>query len=184
MNITTIFRPMTVTQFQDLVEQGIFIKEARLELIDGRIHEMSSISLEHLAIGRRLLAYMPQYLGVNYTYTAQSPAQILTDFQPLPDYLVLRRREDFYEEALPTAEDILLLVEVSDTTLVEDLTVKLPRYAQAGVPEVWIIDVNRRSITQFHTLVEGHYTHQAGHTREDTILTMLGVEVAVKEIVG
>lgn len=184
MNITTIFRPMTVTQFQEMVEQGLFAEDARLELIDGRIHEMSPVGRRHAATVKRIADYMPHHLGRGYTYSVQDPIQLSDDTQPEPDYAVLRYREDFYETALPAAEDVLLVVEVSDTTLMEDLTVKLPRYAHAGIPEMWVVDVNQRSVAQFHTPQEGAYIHKSRYTRGDMIVTTLGVEIAVKDIVG
>lgn len=184
MNIATIFRPMSVTQFQEMVEQGLFAEDARLELIDGRIQEMSPVGRKHAATVKRVADRFPQQFGKGYTYGIQDPIQLSDDTQPQPDYTILRYREDYYEAALPTGNDILLVVEVSDSTLIDDLTIKLPRYAQAEIPEVWIVEVNTRSITRFQTPQNGVYLHQERYTRDEEIVTTLGVTIAVKDIVG
>ncbi len=82
----------------------------------------------------------------------------------------------------PTAADVFLLVEVSDTTLSFDRDEKLPLYAEAGIPEVWVIDVNREILTQYHTPRNGVYTRSAVYQRGDTIMTTLGVEVIADDI--
>lgn len=184
MTIYTGIRPMTTTEFQEMAEDGYFSEEARLELIDGRIHEMSPVGRRHGAIVVRLMKLFPKWLGEHFTYSSQNSVQLLPDFQPQPDYMVLRYSDDEYESHLPTAEDVLLLIEVSDSTLVHDLTVKVPRYASAGVPEVWVIDVQNATITQFHTLgAEGIYEHQMPYQRGEMMATTLGVAVAVSDIV-
>lgn len=186
MNVTTIFRLLTAAEFQDMAEKGLFAPDVRLELIDGRIEEMSPVGHKHAAIVNRLAFHFFKLLGEDYSYSIQNPIMLLDDTQPQPDFTVLRHDEDFYEDALPTAEDVLLVVEVSDTTLDKDLTVKLPRYATARIPEVWIINVNDGTIYQFHTLEDAtpSYRHRQNYSRGDEILTTLGIKVSVKDALG
>lgn len=186
MNVTTIFRPLTAAEFQEMAEKGLFAPHVHLELIDGRIEEMSPVGHKHAAIVNRISEYFFFALGKQYSYSSQNPLVLLNDTQPQPDFMILRRDEDFYENALPTAEDVLLVVEVSDTTLDKDLTVKLPRYATAKIPEVWIINVNDGTIYQFHTLEDAtpSYRHRQNYSRGDEILTTLGIKVLVKDVLG
>lgn len=184
MNVTTLFRPLTVDEFQNMAEQGLFAPNMRLELIDGRIHEMSPVGRKHAAIVVRLMAYFPPRLGDGYTYSAQNPVQLLPKFQPQPDYMILRYRDDDYEFAMPTARDVLLLIEVSDSTLVDDLTLKLPRYAKAQIPEVWIINVNDSTVMQFLKPNKNKeaYLQQNTHQRGETIFTTLEISVPVDSV--
>lgn len=179
MNVTTIFRPLTAVEFQEMAEKGLFAPNVRLELIDGRIEEMSPVGHKHAAIVNRIAEYFFTSLGIQYSYSIQNPVLLSDDTQPQPDFMVLRRNEDFYEDALPTAEDALLVVEVSDTTLEKDMTVKLPRYAEAGISEVWIVNVNNSTILQCHTVQDRQYLHQQVYVQGESMHTTLGLEVAV-----
>ena len=80
--------------------------------------------------------------------TVQNPLRVGARSEPVPDLLLLKPRSDFYRERHPMPEDVLLLVEVSDTTLSYDRDVKLPLYAQSGVPEVWIVAVKADVVTR------------------------------------
>lgn len=184
MDVATLFRPLTVDEFQNMAEQGLFSPEIRLELIDGRIHEMSPVGRKHAAIVVRLMAYFPPRLGDAYTYSAQNPVQLLPKFQPQPDYMILRHREDDYELALPTAQDVLLLIEVSDSTLVDDLTIKLPRYAKAQIPEVWIVNLNNSTVMQFLKPNKNKeaYLQQQIYQRGEEIQTTLHLTIPVEVI--
>ncbi len=182
MNVTTLFRPLTAAEFQDMAEKGLFAPDVRLELIDGRIEEMSPVGHKHAAVVNRIAEYFFISLGTQFSYSIQNPVLLLDDTQPQPDFMVLRRDEDFYEDALPTAEDTLLVVEVSDTTLDKDLNVKLPRYAEAGIPEVWIVNVNHSTILQCHTLQDEQYVHQQSYAPGDLMDTTLGLQVSVHDL--
>jgi len=186
MNVTTVFRPLTAAEFQDMAEKGLFAPDMRLELIDGRIEEMSPVGHKHAAIVNRISEYFFISLGKQYSYSSQNPLVLLDDTQPQPDFMILRRAEDFYENALPTAEHVLLVVEVSDSTLEKDLTVKLPRYAQAGIAEVWIINVNDAALYQFHTIdaATTTYRHQHYYYRGDEVPMTLGIHVLVNDVLG
>jgi hypothetical protein len=79
----------------------------------------------------------------------QDPLLLGDDTEPEPDLTVLRPRDDFYEETTPTATDVFLLIEVSDSSLAYDRAVKVPRYAQAGVVEIWLVDLDGQAIEQY-----------------------------------
>ncbi|MBK1702652.1 Uma2 family endonuclease, partial [Thiococcus pfennigii] len=122
-------------------EAGILAPDARYELIDGEIVDMSPIGPPHAGKTNRLTAILAEALHGRAIVSAQNPI-ILGDFSaPQPDVAILRYRDDYYEQSHPTAPDVLLLIEVADTSLAYDRGAKLTLYARYRVPEVWIVDI-------------------------------------------
>jgi hypothetical protein len=99
---------------------------------------------------------------------------------------LLRRREDFYANAYPGPADVLLLVEVADTSLAYDRDVKVPLYAQAGIPEVWLLDLNKRELAVYRSPVNGKYTEVRYPQPADTVAPVLLPEASyfVEQVVG
>lgn len=113
--------------------------EARLELLDGEVYEMAPPSSQHAGLLDWLLhALAPKVQGLAQI-RVQSPLYLSPHSLPLPNLLLLRPREDFYTQDHPRPKDVLLLVEVSLSTEAWDREKKLPLYAEAGVPEVWLL---------------------------------------------
>ena len=144
----------TVADFARMAEAGIFAEDDRVELIDGAVCVMSPIGPRHAAIVKRLNALISRQIVDKAIISVQDPIQLTDYTEPQPDIAVLRTREDFYAQALPMPTDVLLVVEVAETSLAYDREEKIPRYAQALIPEVWLIDVERETVTQ--------YTHPDG----------------------
>jgi Uma2 family endonuclease len=141
MSVQIEKRTFTVAEYERMGEAGILSENDRVELIEGEIIEMSPIGKRHAAcVGRlnRALTLLLQHVALVWT---QNPIWLSDDSEPQPDIVVLKLRDDFYENSLPTPDDVLLLIEVSDTTLEYDRQIKLPLYARAGVPEVWIVNL-------------------------------------------
>ena len=137
---------LTVDDYRRMGETGILGPELRVELIDGEIIDMPPIGSVHASrvaqIGRRF----ERAVGDAAIVWQQNPV-LLPDFSaPQPDVALLRPDDGFYESALPTAGDVLLIVEVSDSTLAFDRNVKGPLYAEAGVPEYWRLEVPARRL--------------------------------------
>jgi Uma2 family endonuclease len=88
----------------------------------------------------------------------QNPVYIGQHNEPQPDLLLLHPRDDFYESRHPRPEDVYLLIEVSDSTLLTDREEKLPIYAKGGIPEVWIVNLPERVIEVYTAPVAGEYT--------------------------
>jgi Uma2 family endonuclease len=137
-------RRFTVEEYERMGRAGVFGPEDRVELIHGEIIEMSPIGTRHAAAVNNLNRLLVAGLGQRAVVSPQNPVQIGSHSMPQPDLAVLRWRS--YVAARPVVEDLLLLVEVSDTTLGFDRTVKLGLYMGAGVPEYWIVDVGARAI--------------------------------------
>lgn len=122
-------------------EAGILSENDHVELVEGEIINMSPIGKRHAACVDALAEFLREMLGRTVNIRVQNPIRLDDYSEPQPDIAILKRREDFYRHAHPQPEDVLLVVEVSDSTLEYDRQIKLPLYARAGVPEVWIVNL-------------------------------------------
>jgi Uma2 family endonuclease len=132
-------RRFTVHDYHRMGEAGILHEDDRVELIEGEIFEMAAIGTRHFSCVNGLNRLLVRGVGDEAIVSVQNPVRLDEHNEPQPDLAVLRVRD--YRESLPTPEDMLLLMEVSDTTLRYDREVKLPLYARAGIREVWILDL-------------------------------------------
>src|SRR5579864_7727048 len=148
---------ISVADYHRMHEAGILGEDDRVELIDGEVRQMSPIGIPHAAIVKRYIALFSPQVGQTAIISAQDPIQLNDLSEPQPDIVLLRYRDDFYGNAAPTAADVLLIIEVSDSTLLYDRQEKLPRYALAGVPEVWITDVEGEAIERYTDPVGNQY---------------------------
>ena len=154
MTVQILRWQFTVADFARMIEAGIFAEDDRVELIDGEVRAMSPIGPRHAAIVKRLNALMSRQVADRAILSVQDPIQLTDYTEPQPDLAVLRLREDFYVQAHPVPADVLVVIEVAETSLEYDREEKVPRYAQVLIPEVWLIDVERETVTQ--------YTHPDG----------------------
>ena len=141
-------RLFTVSEYYQMGNAGILTDDDRVELIEGEVIEMPAIGGRHASRVNRLTRLFSRAFGDEVILTVQNPLRLSQRSEPIPDILLLKPRPDFYVEH-PAPTDVLLLVEVSDTTAGYDRRVKLPLYARLGVPEVWIADLDR-SIIDIH----------------------------------
>jgi Uma2 family endonuclease len=132
----------TADQYQQMGEIGLFRKEDRVELLEGVIYQMTPIGSWHNGSISAINMMFASQLAGRAVVQVQGSFHLSPNSEPEPDLLVLRFRSDFYRSALPGPEDVLLLVEVAETSLGYDRNFKLPLYARGGIPELWI--VNRR----------------------------------------
>ena len=152
---------ITVEQYHHMGEAGIFREDDRVELIEGEIIDMPPIGIDHAYFVNRLTSIFIQKVGLQANVSAQNPIRLNPRSEPQPDIALLRYREDFYRHTRPGPEDILLLVEISDTTLRYDREVKLPLYARHGIPEVWIVDLEHQRLEI--------YRHPAGESYQEKL---------------
>ena len=124
-----------------MAEADIFRPKQRVELLDGEVLEMSPIGLRHAACVNRLAFLFMSQLGDSGMVRVQHPIELDPYSEPEPDLALVKWQGDFYESHHPQPSDILLLVEVADTSLRYDLKRKAPLYRARGVPEVWVIDL-------------------------------------------
>ncbi|WP_233258222.1 Uma2 family endonuclease [[Phormidium] sp. ETS-05] len=142
MSVQLLKRKFTIDQYHQMAENGIFAPSDRLELIQGEIIEMSPIGSRHAAWVDRLNQLFNRRLPESTIVRVQNPISLGDNqSEPQPDITILAPRSDFYLNAHPQPQDILLLVEVADTSADYDREVKIPLYAAAGITEVWLLDL-------------------------------------------
>ena len=149
-------RRFTVDEVLAMDQTGIFHPDERLELLDGEIFIMPPIGPPHADGTDQFDDFFKFSLRGRARVRVQGPVQLDDLNLPVPDIAVLRLR-DGYHRAHPTPTDVLLIVEVSDSSLRRDREAKLSRYAAAGIPEVWIANVPARHVEAFHDPVDGVY---------------------------
>ena len=140
---------LTVSDFHRMGEAGIFAAGDRVELIDGEVIDMSPIGALHAAIVARLTAFLCRSVGSGVIVWCQNPIRLDEASEPEPDIALLRPRADGYMSAHPGPEDVLVVIEVADTSLAYDLGVKVPLYARHGILEAWVIDAATRQTRVF-----------------------------------
>lgn len=139
----------TVAEFLRMAEVGLLAEDDRVELIHGEVVEMSPINVAHASTVSRLLSVLSRMFGNDVILSVQNPLQLDDETLPQPDVALLRPQADFYSKEHPKPEDVLLLIEVSDTTARYDHRVKSVLYGAAGVPEYWIVNLPARQIEVF-----------------------------------
>ena len=147
----------TVGEFHRMAEVGLLNEDSRVELIDGEIIEMAPIGSFHGGNVNRLTRLFSKVIGDKAIISVQNPVVLGGYAEPQPDLSILRWRGDDYEQSNPHSEDVLLLVEVSDSTLHYDRDVKIPLYARNGIPEVWLLDIQNRQLDIYREPINGQY---------------------------
>jgi Uma2 family endonuclease len=137
----------TVEEFERLIEADVFAPDLRVELIHGAIVEMSAIGGPHNACVNRTNRFASQRIASDYYVQVQGPIRLPEYGEPVPDLAIVRVGYD--ERRPPEAADVLLVVEVSDSTLRFDRGTKLPIYAAAGITEAWIFNLNARRLERY-----------------------------------
>ena len=151
-------RLFTVEEYHRMGEAGILHEDDRVELIDGKIIQMSPIGQRHAACVNRATTFFVERFGRRAVLSPQNPVQLTDWTEPQPDLVVLKPRADFYSGKRPVAKDVLFIVEVSDSSLAYDQEIKLPRFAAAGIPEVWIEDLQNDLLLVYRGLKGAKYT--------------------------
>jgi len=177
--------PLTVDQYQRLGEQGVLGEDDRVELVAGRVVEMTPIGDRHAACVRRLSRLFARHLLDVAVCDVQNPVVLSAHDAPQPDVTLLKLRPDGYPTH-PRAADLLLVVEVADTTLAYDRDIKLPLYARAGIPEVWLVDVTADRIEVYRTPTAGTYPDTRAASRGEMLapLHFPNATISTAEILG
>ncbi|MBD2302351.1 Uma2 family endonuclease [Nostoc sp. FACHB-190] len=140
MSISTAKR-FTIFEYHRLTELGFFAENDRVELIKGEIIEMAAKGTPHSVCGTLLFRELIKLIDENALIRSQQPIIISDYSEPEPDLVIVRNVDDDYLSAHPSPSDILLLIEVSDSSLKYDQETKLSIYAEAGIPDYWIFNL-------------------------------------------
>lgn len=168
MSITLDKRLLTVDEYHKMGEVGI-LQEKGIELINGEIIIMSPIGSKHSAHVNKITAIFNNLLIGKAIISSQNPVIIDGHSEPEPDIAILKYHGDFYEEQHPRAEDVLLIIEVALSSLDYDRNIKLPLYAEAGIPEVWIFNLQSNVVEIYTSPKEKYYTHNELKFKGETI---------------
>jgi Uma2 family endonuclease len=145
-------RRFTSNEFSRLVASGILPEDERVELLRGEIIPMAPIGSRHAACVNGLtLLFSPLLSARRVLVAVQNPVHLDDYSEPQPDLVVARFRADLYAGNHPAPPDILLLIEVADSSEEFDRTIKLPLYAQAGIIETWLINLNQNTVEAYRT---------------------------------
>jgi Uma2 family endonuclease len=137
---------ITVDEFYRMAEAGVLAPDARVELIEGEVIDMAPMNSRHAAAVRVLNQRLLAAVGEQALVSCQLPLRLSERSEPEPDLMLTRPQAGGYRDRHPGAADVVLLIEVSDSSLRYDRGVKLPLYARHGVPEVWIVDLENRLV--------------------------------------
>lgn len=140
MALTLVRHRFSVDEYERMIEHGILTENDRVELIRGEIIDKMAIGDPHASCVKRLNRLLGATFGGRSLISIQDPIRLM-DSEPEPDVALLLPQADFYFSGKPRPADVLLLIEVSDSSLEYDRLVKLPMYAEAGISEFWIVNL-------------------------------------------
>ena len=150
-------RKITVDEYYEMARIGLLDPDARVELIEGEIVAMAPIGAPHGYVVDALNDRLCAIVHGKAIVRVQGALRLSNRTELQPDLSVLKLPSEQYRQKQASASDALLVIEVSDTTLRKDLRVKLPLFARHGVPEVWIIDLEKNCVRFYRSLVDGEY---------------------------
>jgi Uma2 family endonuclease len=173
----------TVEEYHRMGHVGLLHPDARVELIEGEIIDMSPVGRVHRAIVNRIDAGLKQALPERAIVQVQASVVLSDISEPEPDIALLRWRDDFYLGQDPGPDDILVLVEVGESSARYDRVVKAPLYARSGVPEVWLVDLPTWTIRVLTQPGPRGYADEATLGPGAT-LALLDLELRVSDLLG
>jgi Uma2 family endonuclease len=167
-------------------EAGVLAPDARVELIEGEIIDMAPIGSSHASVVKRLNQRLTLAVGGQAIVQVQDPVRLGDRSEPEPDLALLVARPDYYRAAHPTAADVLLVIEVSDTTQRYDRTVKAPLYARHGIPELWIVDLENGLVHFYRRPTGDSYADVSATDRPGVtpIASLPGISVDLAGVLG
>lgn len=170
-----------------MAEVGILKPDDRSELLRGEIVALTPVGARHATCVRRLIRLCaPLVVRQSVTLSVQDPVILGPYDEPQPDVALLRYRADDYAASHPTPADVLLVIEVADTSLERDRDLKLPLYAQAGIPEVWLVNLEAQEIQVYREPAAQGYRAVATVRPGGRLAPqeLPGWEIGVSEVLG
>jgi len=174
MSVQIVRRHFNIDEYYRMAAAGVLSENDRVELIEGEIVEMNPIGSRHAACVGRLTEFLRRVVSSQAIVWVQNPVQVNNYSEPLPDVTLLKRRDDFYAQANPQPLDALLIIEVVDSSVEYDRDIKIPLYAGAGIPEVWLVNLPKETIEI--------YTQPVGDAYGEIRIVKRGETLAAKSI--
>ena len=150
-----------VEEYYRMAETGVLKPDARVELLNGEVNDMSPVGPFHGSITKYLNLLFTGAARGRWITQIQDPVHLDDHSEPEPDLALLKPSPDFYRKRHPQPADVFLLIEVSDTTLDRDQDAKIPAYGRAGIPEVWIVNLVDLTVEIYR---EPHFTGYSSKT--------------------
>ncbi len=173
-------KTFTVDEYYKLAEVGILKDTDKVELINGEIITMSPINSPHAATVTGLTILLIEKLRKSVTVISQNPIRLDNFSEPEPDITIAKYRRNNYFDNHPTPEDVLVVVEVSDSTLEKDRTIKVPLYATANIPEYWIINLVDKQIEIYRQPKKGAYHFKQIISEKNQVIEVVGLSLKFK----
>jgi Uma2 family endonuclease len=166
-----------------MYDAGILGEEDRIELLNGELILMSPVGSQHGSVVKRLNALFNRTLQGKAIVSVQDPILIPPHSEPEPDLALLQIRDDFYEKEHPSPDDIFIVLEVADTTLEKDRIVKSAIYAEAGIPEYWIVNLPENRL-EIYSQIQGNQYQEISifAPGEKVSLDIFGLEINISDI--
>ena len=183
----TLIHKFNIETYHRLISTGILHEDDRVELIEGRIVDMTPIGTRHSACVKRLNSLFSRKLQGLAIVSVQDPVQLAEEeSEPQPDITLLKYRGDFYSNELPKAENVLLLIEAADTSVEYDKGIKIPLYARANIQEIWLVNLLENSIEIFYSPSAGGYKFRMPLKNDQTISPKAfpDISLTAKQILG
>ena len=176
----------TVRDYHKMIDAGVFVGNSDYELIEGEIVKKMTQGDYHIACINRLNMFFAPRLAGQAIVSVQNAVVISDVSEPEPDVALLKFREDFYASGKAEAPDVLLLIEVSDSTVKYDRTVKMRIYAEADVAEVWLVNLPRQILEVYLEPEKGKYKVVKKYEKNEIVSPKLlpDVKVKVSDIIG
>ncbi|MBM0107402.1 Uma2 family endonuclease [Steroidobacter sp. S1-65] len=168
----------SVEQYYRMAEVGLLEPDARTELIEGEIYHMPPMGCRHAATVAWLRDQLMKVVGEGALVLEQYPLRLNRHTEPQPDLILARPRRGRYRDAHPTARDVLLVIEVSDSTWLYDREVKMPLYAAYGVQDAWLVDLGVTQLDCYSAPHGGAFVEQVS-TRAPGTLVVPSLDVSV-----
>lgn len=186
MAVQAAKRWFNVSEYYRMAEAGILTENDRVELVEGEIIKMAPIGSRHAACVRHLDTLLHHQVGAAITVSVQNPVRVDDYSEPEPDIALLRSRDDFYAEKHPTPADVLLIMEIAETSVDYDRGVKLPLYVRAGIPEFWLINLSEENIEIYTRPIDGVYQKLRQAMRGGVLVSHVvpGLTLGVDAVLG
>jgi Uma2 family endonuclease len=177
---------LSIDDYYRMAETGILREDDRVELLDGELYEMTPIGDDHAGTTNYLNEVLSRRRDVRFTVAVQNPIRLSDYSEPEPDITLLRPHDTYYRDRKPRPDDVLLLIEIADTSIDYDQTTKLPRYAAAGIVEVWIVNLGDDRVEVYRDPVGDRYVTQKVIVRGDSVSpqALPDLVLSVHEILG